>query len=323
LIIKLIHCVRIAACALTVTVALPASAYPDRPVRLVVISAPGGTTDIMSRMLAQQLGENLGQQVVIDNRPGGGGIISAEIVAQSSPDGHTLLYTHTSFSVIPSLHKTLPYDTLNSFERISLFALFPGVLLVNNNLPVKNVKELIALAKAQPGKLNYAAGTTGATAHLSGELFKSMAKVNIVHIPYKGTGGQLTSLVGGETQMTFASLPAALPFVKTNRARALAVGSAKRSPALPDIPTVAESGLPGFDVSAWNGVMAPRGTSAAIVDKLNREMKRVSEVADVRKRADAQGAELTTSTPREFTTYLQSQIAKWGNLVRASGMKNN
>lgn len=320
---KPIHCARLVACALAATVAQPAVAYPDRPVRLVVISAPGGTTDIMSRMLAQQLGENLGQQVVIDNRPGGGGIISAEIVAQSSPDGHTLLYTHTSFSVIPSLHKKLPYDTLNSFERISLFALFPGVLLVNNNLPVKNVRELIALARAQPGKLNYAAGTTGATAHLSGELFKSMARVNIVHIPYKGTGGQLTSLVSGETQMTFASLPAALPFVKTNRARALAVGSAKRSPALPDIPTVAESGLPGFDVSAWNGVMAPRGTSAAIVDKLNHEMKRVSEMADVRKRADAQGAELTTSTPREFTTYLQSQIAKWANLVRASGMNNN
>lgn len=321
--IKPLHCARIVACAL-VLIALPgAAAFPDRPIRMVVISAPGGTTDIMSRLLVQYLGENLGQQVVVDNRPGGGGIIAAEIVAQSNPDGHTLFYTHTSFSVVPALHKKLPYDTINSFERISLFALFPGVLLVNNNLPVKNVRELIAYAKARPGQLNYAAGTTGATAHLSGELFKSMAGVNMVHVPYKGTGGQLTALVSGETQLTFASLPAALPFVKTGRARALAVGSAKRSPALPDIPTVSESGLPGFDVSAWNGVLAPRGTAAAITDRIHREMKRITEVAAIKERAAAQGAELVSTTPKEFTSYLQAQIAKWGKLVRDSGMVNN
>lgn len=322
--IKSLHCVRILACALAASVALPvAAAYPDRPIRMVVISAPGGTTDIMSRLLAQAMGEGLGQQVVIDNRPGGGGLISAEIVSQSVPDGHTVLYTHTSFSVMPSLHKKLPYDTIKSFERVSLFALFPGVLLVNNSLPIKNVQELIAYAKARPGKVNYAAGTTGATAHLSGELLKSMAKIDIVHVPYKGTGAQLTSIVAGETQFTFASVPAALPFVKGGRARAIAVGSLKRSAALPDIPTVAESGLPGFDVSAWNGVMLPRGSSNAIVERLGREMQRVISLADMKERAAAQGAELTWTTPQEFTTYLNGQVAKWGKLVRESGLSNN
>lgn len=322
-----LHCARILACVVTTGIALPVAAadssYPDRPIRMVVISAPGGTTDIMSRMLAKELGENLGQQVIIDNRPGGGGIIAADITAKSNPDGHTLLYTHTSFSVSPSLHKKLPYDPVKSFERVSLFALFPGVLLVNNNLPIKSVKDLIAYAKARPGKVNYAAGTTGASAHLAGELFKSMAHVDIVHVPYKGTGAQLISVTAGETQMTFASVPAAMPIVKTNRARAIAVGSANRSNALPNIPTVAESGLPGFDVSAWNGVMAPRGTSPAIVNRLNTEIKRITEDADVKQRADGQGAELTWTTPQAFTTYLQSQIEKWGKLVRASGMSNN
>jgi len=318
------YCTRILFGALAASIALPAAAaYPDRPIRMVVISAPGGTTDIMSRMLAQAMGESLGQQVIIDNRPGGGGIISAEIVAESNPDGHTILYTHTSFSVIPSLHKKLPYDTLKSFERISLFALFPGVLLVNNNLPVKNVRELIAYAKARPGKVNYAAGTTGASAHLAGELFKSMAKIDIVHVPYKGTGAQLLSVAGGETQMTFATVPAALPIVKTNRARALAVGSAKRSAALPDTPTVAESGLPGFDISAWNGVMAPHGTAPAIIDRLNREMKRIIGLADIKDRAAGQGAELAWTTPQEFTRHLQAEVTKWGKLVRDSGMVNN
>lgn len=321
--IKPLHSARLVACALAAVVALPAAAYPDRPIRMVVISAPGGTTDIMSRMLAKMLGENLAQQVVIDNRPGGGGIISAEIVAQSNPDGHTLLYTHTSFSVAPSLHRKLPYDSVNSFERISLFALFPGVLLVNNKLPVNSVRELIAYAKARPGKVNYAAGTTGASAHLAGALFRTMAGVDIVHVPYKGTGAQLISVVGGETQMTFATVPAALPIVKTGRARAIAVGSAKRSTALPDIPTVAESGLPGFDVSAWNGVMAPRGTSTEIIGVLSREIRRVTEMPESRQRADGQGAELVSNSPQAFTMYLKSQIAKWGKLVRESGLRNN
>ncbi len=314
---------RLWAIVVGISLTLSAQAYPDRTIRMVVISAPGGTTDIMSRLLVQQLTEGLGQTVVVDNRPGGGGIISAEVVSQANPDGHTLLYTHTSFSVIPSLHQKLSYDSIKSFERVGLFAQFPGVLLVNNNLPIKSVKDLIAYAKARPGKVNYAAGTTGATAHLAGELFKSMANVNIVHVPYKGTGGQLASVVSGETQMTFASVPAALPFVKSGRARAIALGSAKRSAALPDLPTVAESGLPGFDLSAWNGVMAPRGTPNAIIMQINREMRRIIEIPEIRERAAAQRADLVVNSPQEFTTYVQAQIQKWAKLVRESGMKND
>jgi tripartite-type tricarboxylate transporter receptor subunit TctC len=297
------------------------SGYPTKAIRLVVISAPGGTTDILSRQLSQFMGEALGQQMVIDNRPGGGGVIAAEITARSNPDGHTILYTHTSHSVLPSLHKKLPYDSVADFAPIGTVALFPGVLLVNNALPVKSVKELIAYAKARPGQVNFAAGTTGASAHLAGELFKSMAGINIVHIPYKGTGGQLTAVISGESQMTFASLPAAMPHVQSGRMRALAIGSAKRTPALPDLPTVAEVALPGFDVSAWNGILAPRGTPRAIVERLNRELQRFAASTDMKERAATQGAELVSDTPEEFTAYIRAQIAKWAPVVRAAGVK--
>jgi len=271
-------------------------------------------------MLAHHLGEGLGQSVVVDNRPGGGGLVSAEIVSQAPPDGHTLLYTHTSFSVMPSLHRKLPYDTIASFERVGLFALFPNVLLVNNALPVKSVQELITLARARPGALSYAAGTTGASGHLGGELFKSMAQVNIVHVPYKGTGGQLASVASDETQLTFASIPAAMPFVTAHRVRALAIGSARRSPALPGVPTVAESGLPGFDISAWNGVMAPRRTPTTVIARLNAEMARTAGLPEVRERAAAQGAEVVSGTPQAFTEHVQREIAKWARLVKDAGL---
>jgi len=306
------------ATALAVNVA---QAYPTKPIRMVVISPPGGTTDILSRALAQQMTETLGQTVVTDNRPGGGGILASEIVARSTPDGHTLLYTHTSHSVLPSLHKKLPYDTLKDFQPVALVALFPGVLVVHPALPVKNVKELIALAKSRPGKLNYAAGTTGATAHLSGELFKTMAGIDIVHVPYKGTAAQITAVIAGESQFTFASLPAALPHVQSGRVRAIAVGSAKRSPTLPDLPTVAETALPGFDVSAWNGILAPRGTPREIVMKLNAEIARIAKLPDVKERAASQGAEMTIETPEYFGNYIKAQVEKWGRVVRSSGMK--
>lgn len=315
------HTVLFALVAATLAAPAAAQPYPSRPIRMVVISPPGGTTDILSRAFAQHMTERLGQSVVTDNRPGGGGILASEIVAHANPDGHTLLYTHTSHSVLPSLHKKLPYDPRRDFQPITLLALFPGVLVVNNNVPAKTVKELISLAKAQPGKLNYAAGTTGASAHLSGELFKTMAGVDIVHIPYKGTAAQLTSVIAGESQLTFASLPAALPHVQSGRVRALAIGSAKRSPTLPDLPTVAESGLPGFDVSAWNGILAPRGTPRPIVDRLNAEIHRIAQLPEVKKRAAEQGAELAVDTPEQFGAYIEAQIEKWGKVVRSSGMR--
>jgi tripartite-type tricarboxylate transporter receptor subunit TctC len=296
-------------------------AYPTKPIRLVVISPPGGSTDLLARLAAQHLGDALGQQVVVDNRAGAGGIVGAEIVASSSPDGHTLLWTHTSHTVLPSLHAKLPYDTLKDFAPVSPVVLFAGVLIVNNALPAKSVKELIALAKAQPGRLNYSAGTTGASAHLSGELLKLMAGVNIVHVPYKGTAAQLASVISGETQMTFATIPAALPHVKAGRVRALAIGSAKRSSVFPDLPTVAEAALPGFDVTAWNGILAPSRTPATVISRLNAEIHRLSQLPEARDRAAAQGAELAWQTPPEFGAYLAAQIRKWSRVVKAAGIR--
>jgi tripartite-type tricarboxylate transporter receptor subunit TctC len=307
----------------TVGLTAAADTYPDKPIRMVVISAPGGTTDIISRALAQQMSIGLGQQVVTDNRPGAGGIIAAEITAHSPPDGYTVYYTHTAHSVLPSLHDKLPYDPIKDFSMISLIAVFPGVLVVNNAVPAQTVKDLIAMAKAQPGKLNYATGTTGATAHLAGELFKKMAGVSIAQVPYKGTAGQITSVIAGETQFTFASLPAILPHVRGGRVRALAVGSARRVAVLPNVPTVAEAALPGFDVSAWNGVIAPKDVPRPIIDRLNQEMRKAAASPSMRERAAGEGAELVTDTPEEFTRFIQSEMVKWAPLVKNTNMKAN
>ena len=315
-------CGHAAACALILAPALAAAqSYPSKPIRVVLLGSPGGSTDLLARAYAQHMSQSMGQQVVVDNRPGGGGIIAAEITAKADPDGHTIYWTHTSHTVLPSLQAKLPFHPLKDFQPISLVALFPGVLVVNNALPVKSVKDLIALAKSQPGKLNYSAGTTGASAHLSGELFKLMAGINIVHVPYKGTAAQLASVVSGEVQMTFASLPAAIPHVQGGRVRALAIGSAKRSPALPDLPTVSEVALPGFDVNAWNGVIAPRRTPAPVVTRLNRELARVAQMPEMKERAAGQGAELVASQPDEFATYLAAQIDKWSKVVKAAGIR--
>ncbi|HEV7801169.1 MAG TPA: tripartite tricarboxylate transporter substrate binding protein [Burkholderiales bacterium] len=299
----------------------PAQVFPSKSIRVVLLGSPGGSTDLLARAVSQHMSEAFGQQVVVDNRPGGGGIIAAEITAKANPDGHTTLWTHTSHTVLPSLHKTLPIEPIRDYAPVSLVALFPGVLVVNNALPVKSVKDLITLAHAQPGKLNYAAGTTGASAHLSGELLKLMAGVNIIHVPYKGTAMQLTSVISGESQMTFASLPAAMPHVQGGRVRALAIGSAKRSPVLPDLPTVSEAALPGFDVSAWNGILAPRRTPQNVIARLNREIARVVQIPEMKDRAAAQGAELVSNSPEEFSAYLAAQIEKWGKVVKAAGIR--
>ena len=309
------------ALALAASPAGAAADYPAKAIRLVVISAPGGTTDVLARLVAQQFSERFGQPVVTDNRPGGGGIIASEITAKAAADGYTLLYAHTVFSVLPSLQPGLNYNPARDFAPVGLVALFPNVLIVNNALAVRSVKELIALARAQPGKLNYAAGTAGGVAHLSGELFKAMAGVNIVHVPYKGTGALLIAVIAGESHMTFGTLPAALPHVKAGRVRALAVTGARRSPVLPDLPTVAEAALPGFDVSAWNGVIAPRGVPRAIVERLNGELRRFVAIPEVRERALAEGAETASGSPEAFAAFLHAQIAKWGKVVRFAAMR--
>ena len=296
-------------------------AYPNKPIRMIVISAPGGSTDILSRGVGRALTESMGPTIVLDNKPGGGGIIATETVAKAPPDGYTILMSNTSHSVLPSLHAKLPYDPLKDFAPVSLVALTHSLLLVNPALPVKSVRELIELARAQPGKLNYASGTTGASAHFGAELLKLMAKVNIVQVPYKGTAGQLTALIAGEVQMSFVTMPSALPHITASRLRVLAIGSPRRSPTLPDVPTVAESGLPGFDIGAWNGILAPARTPPAIVARLNAEIVKMTNDPVTKEHASSQGAELVSDTPQEFAAYIKTQIARFAQVVKATGMR--
>ena len=306
---------------LLISEAICAQPYPNKPIRMIVISAPGGSTDLLSRTVGRALTDSMGQTIVFDNRPGGGGIIASEMLAKAPPDGYTILMSNTSHSVLPSLHAKLPYDSIKDFAPVSLVALTHSLLIVIPSLPVKSVKELIDLAKAQPGKLNYASGTTGASAHYGAELFKLMAGVNIVQVPYKGTAASVTALLSGEVQMSFVTMPSALPHVNAGRLRVLAIGSPKRSPALPDVPTVAESGLPGFDIGAWNGILAPAHTPQAIVMRLNAEIVKMTKNPEYKEHASSQGAELIGDTPLEFTAYVKEQIARFAKVVQATGMR--
>lgn len=298
-----------------------AQPYPNKPIRMIVISAPGGSTDLLSRVVGKSMTETLGQTLVLDNKPGGGGIIATEALAKAPNDGYTILMSNTAHSVLPSLHAKLPYDPIKDFAPVSLVALTHSLLLVNPSLPVKTVKELIDLARAQPGKLNYASGTTGASAHFGAELLKMMAKVNIVQVPYKGTAGQLTALIAGEVQMSFVTMPAALPHINAGRLRVLAIGSPRRSPSLPDVPTVAESGLPGFDIGAWNGILAPAGTPPAVIAKLNAAIVKMTNDPATKEHAANQGVELVSDTPQEFTAYIKAQIVRFAQVVKATGMR--
>jgi tripartite-type tricarboxylate transporter receptor subunit TctC len=310
--------------ALTLFLASAASTaqnYPVKPIRLVVVSAPGGTTDALARAFSQRLADRLGQPVVVDNKSGGGGVIAGETVAHAAPDGYTLLLANLSHSLMKSLHSKLSYDPDADFTPVAFMGLTNSVLVTNVAVPVKTVQDLIAYAKSRPGGLNYAGGTTGATAHLSGELFKMMTGVNITHVPYKGTGAAITALISGEAQLAFLSLPPCVPQIQAGRLRAIAIGSSKRSVALPDLPTVAESGLPGFDVTAWNGILAPRGLSRSIVTRLNREIGRIAENPEVKERALAQGTELSSQTPEQFAAFLAAQEAKWEKVAKAAGMR--
>ena len=316
-------CLSVFICGFTPAFAASAQAqpYPNKPIRMIVVSAPAGSTDLLARSVGRALTESMGQTIVLDNKPGGGGIIASETLAKAPPDGYTILMPNTSHSVLPSLHAKLPYDPIKDFAPVSLVALTHSLLLVNPSVPVKSVKELIELAKAQPGKLNYASGTTGASAHFGAELLKLMAGVNIVQVPYKGTAAQLTALLSGEVQMSFVTMPSALPHVSAGRLRVLAIGSPKRSPALPDVPTVAESGLPGFDIGAWNGILAPARTPQPIIMRLNAEIVKMTKNPEYKEHASSQGAELVGDTPQEFAAYIKTQIARFAKVVKATGMR--
>lgn len=298
-----------------------AQAWPDRPIRIIAVSPPGGSTDQLARLHATHLTLQLGQPILVDNRAGGGGMIASELVARSVADGHTLLFTHTGHSVLPGLSNRLPYDPIEDFSPIGLVALTPSVLLVAPALPAKSVQDLIDLARARPGELGFSAASTGGHAHLAGELFKLMAKIDIVHLPFKGSGAHLSALIGNEAQMGFATLRAALPHVRAARLRALGIGSRARTTALPEVPTVSETTLPGFDASTWNGVLAPARTPPPVVHRLNRELGEIARHPEAREVAAARGAELVSGTPQEFALYIRSQVAQWSMVLKAAGLQ--
>lgn len=299
-----------------------ASAYPTKPIRLVVPFVAGGTTDILGRAAAAEL-TKAGMQTIVENRPGAGGNIGAEMVAKAAPDGYTLLVgTVGTHGINQSLYGKLPYDPIKDFAPITLLATVPNVLVVHPALPANNVKELIALAKSKPGKLNYASSGNGTSIHLSAELFKTMTGTFMTHIPYRGSAAALTDLVGGQADLMFDNLPSALPHIKSGKLRALGVTSDKPSPALPDVPTIAEAGpIKGYEATSWFGVLAPAGTPKDVTDKLHQTLSKALNSAEMREKLVAQGAEPVGNTPEQFAQHIQKETAKWAKVVKASGAK--
>ncbi len=299
-----------------------ALAYPAKPVRFVVGFTPGGPSDILARALGQKLGDLWSQQVVIENRPGAGGNIAAEIVAKSAPDGYTwLLGNNSILATNASLYRTLAYDPVKDFAPVALVAVQPNILVVNPQVAAKSVMELIALARAKPGQLNYASSGSGAAAHLSGELFRAMTGVDIVHVPYKGAQPALTDVIAGQVQLMFATSASALPYIKAGRLRALAVTTARRSAAMPELPTISEAGVAGFEAISWHGVVVPAATPTPLVERLNHDIVNALRAPELRDRLAALGAEVITGTPREFADYIAREIPKWTKVVKDSGAR--
>jgi len=310
------------AAALFACTATAAGAFPDRPVRLMLPFPPGGPSDIVGRLFAQKLGESFGQQVVIDNRGGAAGTIACEIAKNAAPDGYTLLQaTVGTMSINPGLYQKLPYEPLRDFAPISLLTETPYLLVVNPNVPAKSVKELVALAKSQPGKMNFASGGVGTGNHFSGELFRMLAGIDVVHIPYKGSGVGMNDVLAGQVQMMFINLLPAMPFVANGRLRGLGVTSAKRSIAAPDIPTIAESGFAGYQSTSWHGIVAPAKTPAPILKQLHAELAKIAQQADVKKRMAGQGTDVIGSTPEEFRKVIQTESVKWATVIKTAGIK--
>ena len=299
-----------------------AQEYPTKPIRYIVPFAPGGTTDILGRLVGQKLFEAWGQQVLVDNRPGAAGGVGAGIAAKAPPDGYTLIGgTINSHAINVSLYSSLSYDPVRDFAPVTLYASLPNMLVVHPSLPVKAVKDLIALARVKPKQLTFASAGSGTSQHLSGELFNVMAKVELVHVPYKGSGPGLIDLVGGQVLMFFDNITTALPLARAGKIRAIAVTTAKRSSVAPELPTIAESGLPGFDVSSWQGLFVPAGTPRPVVTKLHTEAVRILAMADIRERLKALGADPVGNTPEQFGAYVKAEIAKWADLVKRSGAR--
>ena len=310
--------------AMWVATGASAQQYPTKPVRFVVPFAPGGSTDTLARTLGTRLSEGLGQQVVIDNRAGGNGNIGMEIVAHAPPDGHTIVLGYiANVAIGPSLYAKLPFDPVKDYEAITLLATSPNVLVAHPSVQANTLKDVIALAKAKPGSLNYASASVASVGHLTGELLNQLAGIKMVHIAYKGSGQAVTDLVGGHIQLMFSGFSSVMPHIKAGKLKPIAQTGEKRSPALPEVPTIAESGFPKFEATAWYGVHAPAKTPKPIVNRLNGEFVKALKFPDVRERLGSLGFELVGSTPEHYASYIRSEIKKWEKVVKASGAKAN
>ena len=312
------------ALAATLVGLLPQSAlgqtYPTKPIRFVVPFAPGGGTDIIARVVAQQLNEALGQPVVVDNRGGAGSTLGTDIVTKAPADGYTMLLGNISLAFNAWLYKKLPYNAIRDLAPVTMVAVQPNIVVVHPSVPARTIRELAELARQQPGKLAFASAGAGSGTHLAGEMIKDILKIDMLHVPYKGTGPALADLIGGQVQMMVSTFASALPHVKSGKLRALGVTSLKRSSAAPDIPTLDESGVPGYDYSTWYALFVPAGTPRAVIDKLNHATRQVLAQAETRQRLDSQGVEALGGTPAELGAYLKSETEKWGRVVRAAGV---
>ena len=301
--------------------ALAQNAYPAKPIRIISIFAPGGGNDVICRLVAQQLTERLKQQVIVENRVGANGIVGSEAAARSAPDGYTFTLIPSGHTVNASMYKKLPFDSIRDFTPITLVGSGPLVLAVHPSLPAKNVKELIALAKARPGQLTYVSSGVGASGHLAGALFDSMTGTQMVHVPYKGMSLAVSDLMGGQVSMTFGTSLSVIPHVRTGRLRALATTGAHRSPALPDLPTIAESGLPGYEASLWYGFVGPARMPPEIVQRLNTEIAAILAQPDTREKLASQGVDARSTTPDEFARILTADVARWAKVVQKLGLQ--
>lgn len=310
-----------AAATLVATSTANAQTYPERPIRMVLPFPPGGVTDLLARALAEKLAPRLGQPVVVDNKSGAGTVLASDLVARAPADGYTVLMAASSLGTAPLLYEKVGYDAIKSFAPITQVASVVHVLVVNPTLPVKSVAELVAYAKQNPGKLNYGSTGAGTSTHLEAELFKSMSTTFMVHIPYRGSGPALVDLIAGQTNVMFDALGSSGPFIKAGKLRALAVTTARRSPSAPELPTVAESGLPGYEAMPWLGLVAPAGTPQAVVDRLHREVNEVLKDPELRERFKGWGLDIISNTPSEFSAFLRRDIEQWTKVISSAKIK--
>jgi tripartite-type tricarboxylate transporter receptor subunit TctC len=307
-------------CGLLPSATFAADPYPSRPIRLIIPFPPGGSNDVVGRLIAQQLSTRLGQQVVPDNRAGAGGMIGTDAVAKADADGYTILFASSAFAANSALYK-LPYDPVKAFAPVAMIAAGPNVLAVSTTLPVNSVRDLIALARAKPGTLNYASAGIGSFQHLGGALFVSMAKADIVHVPFKGGGPAMVDVVAGNTQLMLSSLVQTLPLIKAGKLKALGVGGSRRSSTLPDVPTIAEAGLPGYEAVNWWGLIAPAGTPPEVVARLHREITAIQRAPEVVRRFESEAVDAIQMSTAEFSAYIQEETVKWARVVREAGIK--